>query len=177
MRHYVILYIIAIVAMASGCSAYDAPFNPRPSLSVEEALDITRNEATVAGTITDNGGKGLTSLRFEWWANNGGTVLSSPSLTPDNGRVEYRLQDLKPGVTYSYRLRGDNERVEITSDDMQFTTLPNVIPTVSQLTPLAKGPASVIASFVIEDNGGEDIIEAGCHIRNVDSGKTVDVIA
>ena len=66
MRHYVILYIIAIVAMSSGCSAYDAPFNPRPSLSVEEAFDITRNEATVAGIITDNGGKGLTSLRFEW---------------------------------------------------------------------------------------------------------------
>lgn len=163
--------------MASGCSAYDAPFNPSPTFSVEEALDITRNEATVAGTIADNGGKGLTSLRFEWWANNGGTVLSSPSLTPDNGRVEYRIEDLKPGVTYSYRLRGDNGRVEITSDDMQFTTLPNVIPTVSPLTPLAKGPASVIASFVIEDNGGEDIIEAGCHIRNLDSGKTVDVTA
>ena len=31
------------MAMASGCSAYDAPFNPRPSLSVEEALYITRN--------------------------------------------------------------------------------------------------------------------------------------
>ena len=163
--------------MASGCSAYDAPFNPRPTLSVKETLDITRNEATVAGSITDNGGKGLTSLRFEWWANNGGTVLSSPSLTPDNGRVEYRIEDLKPGVTYSYRLRGDNGRVEITSDDMQFTTLPNVIPTVSQLTMLAKGPTSVIASFVIEDNGGEDIIEAGCHIRNIDSGKTVDVTA
>ena len=74
--------------MASGCSAYDAPFNPRPTLSVEEALDITRNEATVAGAIADNGGQGLTSLRFEWWANNSGTVLSSPSLTPDNGRVE-----------------------------------------------------------------------------------------
>ena len=165
------------MAMASGCSAYDAPFNPRPSLSVEEALDITRNEASVAGIIADNGGKGLTSLCFEWWANNGSVTSSSPSLTPDNGRVEYRLKDLKPGVTYSYRLRGDNGRVEITSEDMQFTTLPNVIPTVSQLTPLAKGPASVIASFVIEDNGGEDIIEAGCHIRNIDSGKTVDVTA
>ena len=56
MRHYVILYIITIVAMASGCSAYDAPFNPSPTFSVEEALDITRNEATVAGTIADNGG-------------------------------------------------------------------------------------------------------------------------
>ena len=161
--------------MASGCSAYDAPFNPRPTLSVKETLDITRNEATVAGSITDNGGKGLTSLRFEWWANNGGITSSSPSLTPDNERVEYRLKDLKPGVTYSYRLRGDNGRVEITSDNMQFTTLPNVIPTVSQLTMLAKGPTSVIASFVIEDNGGEDIIEAGCHIRNIDSEKTVDV--
>lgn len=163
--------------MASGCSAYDAPFNSLPTLSVEEALDITRNEATVAGAIADNGGQGLTSLRFEWWANNGGAVLRSPLLTPDSGRVEYRLRDLKPGVTYSYRLRGDNGRVEITSDDMQFTTLSNVIPTVSPLTPLAKGPASVIASFVIEDNGGEDIIEAGCHIRNIDSGKTVDVTA
>ena len=45
--------------MASGCSAYDAPFNPRPTLSVKETLDITRNEATVTGSITDNGGKGL----------------------------------------------------------------------------------------------------------------------
>ena len=50
--------------MASGCSAYDAPFNPRPTLSVKETLDITRNEATVTGSITDNGGNGLTSLRF-----------------------------------------------------------------------------------------------------------------
>ena len=57
MRHYVILYIITIVAMASGCSAYDAPFNPSPTFSVEEALDITRNEATVAGAIADNGGQ------------------------------------------------------------------------------------------------------------------------
>ena len=177
MRHYVLFYLIAVVAMVSGCSAYDAPFNSLPTLSVEEALDITRNEATVAGAIADNGGQGLTSLRFEWWANNGGTVLRSPLLTPDSGRVEYRLRDLKPGVTYSYRLRGDNGRVEVTSNDMQFTTLSNVIPTVSPLTPLAKGPASVIASFVIEDNGGEDIIEAGCHIRNIDSGKTVDVTA
>lgn len=177
MRHYVIFYMIAVVAMVSGCSAYDAPFNSLPTLLVEEALDITRNEATVAGAIADNGGQGLTSLRFEWWANNGGTVLRSPLLTPDSGRVEYRLRDLKPGVTYSYRLRGDNGRVEVTSNDMQFTTLPNVIPTVSPLIPLAKGPASVIASFVIEDNGGEDIIEAGCHIRNIDSGKTVDVTA
>ena len=177
MRHYVILYMIAIVAMASGCSAYEAPFNSLPTLSVEEALDITRNEATVAGAIADNGGQGLTSLRFEWWASNGGAVLRSPLLTPDSGRVEYRLRDLKPGVTYSYRLRGDNGRVEVTSNDIQFTTLSNVIPTVSPLIPLAKGPASVIASFVIEDNGGEDIIEAGCHIRNIDSGKTVDVTA
>lgn len=60
---------------------------------------------------------------------------------------------------------------------MQFTTVHNVIPTVSPLTPLAKGPASLIASFVIEDNGGEDIIEAGCHIRNLTTGNMSKAVA
>lgn len=168
--------MIAIVAITSGCSAYDAPFNPRPTLAVDEAIDITRNEATIVGHINDNGGNGLSALHFRWWTSDG-IKTATPPLEQDNGRVSYRLEGLKPGSTYAYELGGSNGRVEMNSGEMQFATLPNVIPTVSAIKPLAKGPASLIASFVIENNGGEDIIEAGCHIRNISSGKETKVTA
>lgn len=172
-----IFAVLLTVLMAMGCSSYDAPFNPQPSLEVEEAKDITRNEATIAGKISYNGGQGLSLLSFEWRVADG-NAISTPVLSPDdNGKVEFRLQGLTPGKTYFYALHGNNGRVNMSSPETQFTTMPNVIPTVSPLTSLAKGPASLIASFVIEDNGGEDIIEAGCHIRNITTGSTSKAIA
>lgn len=163
------MLITAVVA--AGCEAYDAPYNPAPVLCVEDATDITRTDAVIAGTIADNGGKGVSDLRFEWWMTDG-TATSSPLLSTNDGKVEYSLHGLKPGSIYSYRLKGSNGRTDVTSSTRQFQTQPNVAPTISRLTPLAKGPASMIASFEIEDNGGEGIIEAGCHIRNINSGNT-----
>ena len=176
MRRNAIFYLFAIVVMATSCSAYDAPFNPQPLLTVDEAVEITRNEATIIGHVNDNGGKGLSALHFQWWGSDGIKYVT-PSLDQEGGRVSCRLQHLNPGSTFTCQLRGSNGRVEIASGEMQFATLPNVLPTVSAITPLAKGPASLIASFVIEDNGGEDIIETGCHIRNLSSGTESKVTA
>ena len=67
MRRNAIFYLFAIVVMATSCSAYDAPFNPQPLLTVDEAVEITRNEATIIGHVNDNGGKGLSALHFRWW--------------------------------------------------------------------------------------------------------------
>lgn len=175
MRHNAVLILIMAVVLA-GCQTYDAPYNPQPTLRVADAMGITRTDAIVTGTITDNGGNSLPDLYFEWWHDNG-TVSSSPSLSVEDNKVEYSLHDLKPGTGYSYRLKGNNGRVVFTSGTGHFQTLPNVVPVVSQLTPLAKGPASMIASFQIYDNGGEDIIEAGCHIRNINSGNVTKHIA
>lgn len=170
MRH-TIIYILIIAIVAAGCQSSDAPYNPQPLLSVADATDITRNDAIIHGTITDNGGKGLSDLHFEWWQTDG-TPSSSPLLTTTDGEVAYALHDLIPGRTYCFQLKGGNGRVTVESDTKQFTTQPNVVPVISTLTTLAKGPASLIASFMIEDNGGEDIIEAGCHIRDINSGNT-----
>jgi len=175
MRHNAVLIFIMAVVVA-GCQTYDAPQNPQPTLSVEDATDITRTDATVIGTITDNGGNSLPDLYFEWWQDNG-TVSLSPLLSVEGNKVECPLHNLKPGASYSYRLKGNNGRLVITSETGHFQTLPNVVPVVSRLTSLAQGPASVIASFKIEDNGGEDIIEAGCHVRNMNSGNVTKYIA
>lgn len=174
MRKNIVLIFIAAVILA-GCQAYDAPYNPQPILDVADATDITRTDATVAGTISYDGGD-LSHLCFEWWQADGSPLLS-PQLIAEEGRVSYHLQGLMPGATYHYRLRGSNDRVEMTSETRQFQTLPNVMPTVSGLTSLAKGPASLIASFRIEDDGGEDIIEAGCRIRNTNGGNDITCVA
>lgn len=175
MRHNAVILSILAVVMA-GCQAYDEPHNPQPELTVADAVGITRTEAVLTGAISDNGGNGLPNLCFEWWQA-GNTVFSSPVLSAGENEVEYLLKGLKPGSGYCFRLKGSNGRVEMVSETRQFETLPNVVPVISRLTPLAQGPASLIASFRIEDNGGEDIIEAGCNVRNVKSGNVTKHIA
>lgn len=175
MRYNIVLILIMAV-LGVGCQAYDAPDNPQPILTVEDATNVTRTEAIVTGTVTGSGGNGLSELCFEWWTADGAPSLS-PQLTAEYGEVEYSLHGLRPGCVYNFRLKGSNGRVNIVSDTRQFQTNPNVVPTISGLTPLAKGPASIIASFRIEDNGGEDIVEAGCYIRNINTGKTTQYIA
>lgn len=173
MRHNIFSILTMTMAMvAAGCQTYDAPYNPQPTLSVANATEITRMDATVTGTVTGT----LPELHFEWWQDNS-VVSYSPSLSDENGKVKYSLHGLKPGCNYSYRLNGSNGRVVIMSETRHFQTLPNIVPAISGLTPLAKGPASVIASFQIEDNGGESIIEAGCHVRNINTGNMTKYIA
>lgn len=163
------LPIMAVVtAVIASCGKYDIPMHTVPLMRMADATDITRTSAVVhasAGTARND------LLTFEY-GEEGGTTHHTPPLTVEGDSVHAALQDLQHATTYVCRLVSDNGRTKVASDEMRFSTLPNSLPTVSQLTQLAKGPATVIVAYRITDNGGEQILASGCKVCNTATGQT-----
>lgn len=164
------LYLAVMLFLLAACDVYDIPVNRVPVMTVSEATDITRTSATVhgyAGTAISN------VLTFEYREKDG-EFVSTAVLTPRRDSVHYTIEDLRPGTSYVFRLCSDNGRVKVRSGEMTFTTLSNVVPTVSPLRQIAKGPTSVIVEYTILDDGGEDILSTGCRLRNTSTNQQVD---
>lgn len=176
MKTKAISLFLTLAVLFAGCQGYDAPFNPPPTLTVADAADITRADATLKGFMDNNGGSGLPELYFEWWTGDE-EVSASPLLPVTGDSVTYTLHNLQPGTVYFFRLKARGERATIESDALEFQTLPNNRPAISPLTPLVQGPSSLMARFTIEDDGGEPVTEAGCHVRNTAGGGAVRHVA
>ena len=167
-------FIIGVIALAA-CGTDDAPDNLEPELTVGEATDITRNEATLTGYISLKGSTGMPELRIAYGTSEA-TDSQSETLSPDNGTVKVRLTGLKPGTTYYYRLVSDNGRTTLRSDVAKFITTPNQPPTFGEVTLLSHGPLSMIVSYMITDNGGNPITENGYYITEQGGDETKVVL-
>lgn len=171
--YYSSLILTVMSFCFSACSDYDIPSHRVPSVEMAEATAVTRTSAVVhayAGEAKDQ------ILTFEY-GESGSPYVPTSRIAPSGDSVHYTLTGLLPGRTYECRLCCDNGRVKVRSREMTFSTLSNVIPTVSSLTPMAKGPTSVIVEYTVLDNGGEDVISSGCRLRNVSTGHTADYSA
>lgn len=169
MRKLDILLALALVLVVS-CSEDNAPDNFEPRLFVGEAVDITRNEATVTGGVELRGSTLEPELGFVYGTDPGSMAMTAEAANAGDGMVAARLTGLKPGTTYYYRLQGNNGRVTLESDAGSFSTVSNGKPGITGLTVLSKGPASVIVGFDITDDGGGDIVEAGCYVMDTAEG-------
>ena len=155
------LYLAALLIFAA-CSS-DKPTYLEPHLSTLAATDITRTTATLHGTAIVEGDTDMPQLNFSY-GTSASLGQSSDALHVEQGKVALNLQGLKAGTTYYYMLQGTNGRTITTSNTMTFTTLPNVPPTVGNLSILSHGPMSLIVNFDISDDGGEQMTEAGCYL-------------
>lgn len=173
MKHTLIL-IIAMIAFAA-CGEDNVPVNLEPHLSVSEATDITRTEATLRGTVALQGNTDMPGLRFVYGDDGGATTRVEAFA--DNGSVSSRITGLTPGTRYAFYLQAYNDRITVNSGTMTFTTIPNDKPTIGELTILSHGPASVIVSYTITDDGGEEITETGCYVACASDGETYKVVA
>lgn len=160
--------IITATAMTTGCSDSDKPTYLEPHLTTLDASDITRTTATLHGTATIEGETDMPSLHFRY-----GTTEdmgnSTKQLTADNSSVSLALAGLKAGTTYYYILEGNNGYTTTKGNTVSFTTLPNVNPTLQQLSLLSHGPTSAIVSYEITDDGGEPMTETGCYVYPTDA--------
>lgn len=176
MRNSTFVALFLSLIVLSSCHDDNVPDSIEPQLYVNEATDITRTEATLSGGVELQRNTDMPTLRFLY-----GTTAelgqTSKDLAVNDNKVSLRLVGLTAGTTYYFRLQGGNGTAVINSDVRNFTTIPNDKPSVGMLTVLSQGPTSVIASYVITDNGGESIIETGCYITEENSGDSVKVIS
>lgn len=170
--------VLCVLGLAS-CSS-DKPDNFEPQLQTLEAIDITRNEATMVGQCHTTGSTETPQLWF-CYGDDPSMSQKTAVLTPaDNnggkpdGTVVYRLNQLTPSTTYYYKLQGGNGNVVLSGEQLSFTTQPNAKPTTGKVTVLGISPLSAIVSYSISETGGDPITESGCYLSRQDGGTMGD---
>lgn len=174
----VLTAVLCVLGLAS-CSS-DKPDNFEPQLQTLEAIDITRNEATMVGQCHTTGSTETPQLWFcygEDTSMNQKTAVLTPADNnggkPD-GTVVYRLSQLTPSTTYYYKLQGGSGNVVLSGEQLSFTTQPNAKPTAGEVTVLGVSPLSAIVSYSIGETGGDPITESGCYLSRQDGGTMGD---
>ena len=170
--------LTAVLCLAS-CSS-DKPDNFEPQLQTLEAIDITRNEATMVGQCHTTGATEMPQLWF-CYGDDPSMSQKTAVLTPaDNnggkpdGTVVYRLNQLTPSTTYYYKLQGGSGNIVLSGEQLSFTTQPNAKPTAGEVTVLGISPLSAIVSYSISETGGDPITESGCYLSRQDGGTMGD---
>lgn len=174
----VLTAVLCVLGLAS-CSS-DKPDNFEPQLQTLEAIDITRNEATMVGQCHTTGSTETPQLWF-CYGDDPSMSQKTAVLTPaDNnggkpdGTVVYRLSQLTPSTTYYYKLQGGSGNVVLSGEQLSFTTQPNAKPTTGKVTVLGISPLSAIVSYSISETGGDPITESGCYLSRQDGGTMGD---
>lgn len=174
----VLTAVLCVQGLAS-CSS-DKPDNFEPQLQTLEAIDITRNEATMVGQCHTTGATETPQLWF-CYGDDPSMSQKTAVLTPaDNnggkpdGTVVYRLNQLTPSTTYYYKLQGGSGNIVLSGEQLSFTTQPNAKPTAGEVTVLGISPLSAIVSYSISETGGDPITESGCYLSRQDGGTMGD---
>lgn len=174
----VLTAVLCVQGLAS-CSS-DKPDNFEPQLQTLEAIDITRNEATMVGQCHTTGSTEMPQLWF-CYGEDPSMSQKTAVLTPaDNnggkpdGTVVYRLNQLTPSTTYYYKLQGGSGNVVLSGEQLSFTTQPNAKPTAGEVPVLGISPLSAIVSYSISETGGDPITESGCYLSRQDGGTMGD---
>ena len=174
----VLTAVLCVLCLAS-CSS-DKPDNFEPQLQTLEAIDITRNEATMVGQCHTTGSTEMPQLWF-CYGDDPSMSQKTAVLTPaDNnggkpdGTVVYRLNQLTPSTTYYYKLQGGSGNIVLSGEQLSFTTQPNAKPTAGEVTVLGISPLSAIVSYSISETGGDPITESGCYLSRQDGGTMGD---
>lgn len=174
----VLTAVLCVLGLAS-CSS-DKPDNFEPQLQTLEAIDITRNEATMVGQCHTTGSTEMPQLWF-CYGDDPSMSQKTAVLTPaDNnggkpdGTVVYRLNQLTPSTTYYYKLQGGSGNIVLSGEQLSFTTQPNAKPTAGEVTVLGISPLSAIVSYSIGETGGDPITESGCYLSRQDGGAMGD---
>lgn len=174
----VLTAVLCVLGLAS-CSS-DKPDNFEPQLQTLEAIDITRNEATMVGQCHTTGSTETPQLWF-CYGDDPSMSQKTAVLTPaDNnggkpdGTVVYRLNQLTPSTTYYYKLQGGSGNVVLSGEQLSFTTQSNAKPTTGEVTVLGISPLSAIVSYSISETGGDPITESGCYLSRQDGGTMGD---
>ena len=166
MKSKLIIYLEMILAFFTACSS-EKPTHLEPHLTTLPASDITRGEAILHGSVSLEGETTMPVLTFRYGETEEMALTSNPISLSENSypaaEVKLCMTGLKAGTTYYYMLQGNNGRTTLSSNPMNFTTLPNDKPSLTAPQVLSYGPCSIIVGFDITSNGGEDITETGCY--------------
>lgn len=122
--YYVRAYAVSDNGLAYGEELTFTTMNGIPSVSTAEVTSILGDGATCGGTVTDDGGLGITARGVCWSTSHNPTL--SDSHTADGtgiGSFSSSLTGLTASTTYYVRAYASNSYVTIYGNEVSFTTL------------------------------------------------------
>jgi uncharacterized protein (TIGR02145 family) len=133
-----------------------------PTLTTENASDITINTAKSGGNITSDGGADITA-RGVCWATASQPEISG-SHTSDNkggGAFTSSLSGLNPGTKYYVRAYATNEVGTSYGNEISFTTDPLVLAVLTTTEVTGITSVSAISGGNITSDGGAEVTARG----------------
>jgi hypothetical protein len=120
-----LLVLVAFTPGALAASAANAAANTSVDVSTEAASDVTADEATLNGNVTELNGTETASVAFQYWEagdSENKTTVDAGSLT-EAGEFSADVDGLSPDTTYVYVATGEAGNVASVGAEQEFTTL------------------------------------------------------
>ena len=133
------------------------------TLSTSEISQLARNTAVSGGNITSSGG-GNVSVRGVCWSTSPNPSWLSTTKTSDgsgNGIFTSNLTGLTAGTTYYVRAYARNEANFAYGNEISFTTLPVILPTLGTTAVTSITSTSATSGGNITNDGGATITALG----------------
>lgn len=133
-----------------------------PTLTTAAITSITQTTATSGGTITDNGGGTITTSGICWAITANPTTANSKTTdgTP-TGSFTSNMTGLTSGTTYHVRAYATNGAGTAYGNDVQFTTNPAALPTLTTVAISSIGATSAVSGGNISSDGNGNITAKG----------------
>ena len=132
-----------------------------PTVTTTSVTNITANEATSGGTVTNTGGAEITARGVCWSTNQNPTV--SDSKTSDDagsGQFSSQLDNLNPGSVYYVRAYATNSSGTGYGEQVTLTTL-KTVPVVETRDPISVTAMGAVSGGTITLSGGASVSEKG----------------
>lgn len=110
----------------------NVPSHTKPTVTLQQVLDITNNRATFQGALVDIGSAEVTHHGFCWGTNEMPTYESSTKCDLGDSKVakdmRYAATSLTPNTTYYVRAFAENIEGRVYSNQIKFTTKGTPVP-------------------------------------------------
>lgn len=169
MKKTTIITILLILFFS--CTKEMKPTSLPPSLTLNEAKEITRNTAILSGEIDIHENGLVRSCRFKYGTSPLLTDATEIITDETEGYTEATLSGLQAGVEYYFSIQAGNGFSSVQSATKSFRTIPNSTPALSEITLINKGPFSAVVECMLTDNGGETPTALGFKYRTATGGK------
>lgn len=166
---YKFIFCLSVAGIfLSACKDEKQPAYLMPTVTVEDAREITRTTALLSGEVKKNGEEAVTELHFRY-----GTTPEMEHgkvCDPSQSEPSVTLTDLQPNTTYYFCLEAGNGYSTAQSPSLAFTTRPNEAPAIGGFRMLNQGPLSITLQYELTDDGGEPLSATGLYYRT-ENGK------
>ena len=135
------------------------PYLKEPTVKTESATNISKDFATLNGTITDNGGDKITECGFYYGTSENTT--NKKKLENSMDELKLNLTELAEGTTYYYKAYATNSKGTSYGEVLDFTTKKGNAPSVKTLEVSNITTTSVVLNGMILDQGDSGVTECG----------------